>query len=196
MRILSIALFTVLLQACAFSDAKLQVHHNDSADLRGPLSEVSNLSIAPPVLTDKRSDQARIGWKKNGFGQNTADITTEAPVGTIVKDAIEAGFSRNGHSILDNGRVEIRGTIDSFWFEISTQFMAAEFIGAVSCSLTFYDKQSGEAFYSSSYSGSHAKKAGGGMKKSWEAVMSRSVDKLIEDLVFDEDLVEALGSLD
>ncbi|WP_027329953.1 YajG family lipoprotein [Marinimicrobium agarilyticum] len=187
--------FAALIQACAFTDATLDVQHDPSISFEGPISEAPSTRFLPATLEDNRSDKARIGWKKNGFGQNTADMTTAEPVTTIISDAIETGLSQNGHHIVEDGRVKIEGSVDRFWFETDQNFWTIEFIGDVQCSLAFIDTRTGEVFYQSTYSGSHSEKKGGGLSGTWEAIMSQAVNKLIEDITFDEDLMMALEAL-
>ena len=113
----------------------------------------------------------------------------------IITDAITTGLLKNGHSVVDNGQIKIEGKLNRFWFEIDTNFWTVEFTGDVQCQLKFIDTETNKEIYSSSYSGQHSLKKAGGAKKTWQIVMSKAVDALIEDIVFDEDLAEALENL-
>ncbi len=195
MKKLSVIFVILLTQACAFKDSQLKISHTEDAQFNGPLSEIDKLSFAAPVLKDNREDKVRIGWKKNGYGMNTADITTEQPVVDIIANAISQGLKSNGHLISeDESSIEISGRIDRFWFETDINFWTVEFMGEVTAHLIFSDKDSEETIYESTYTGSHAVKKGGGGQKTWRTVMSIAVNKLIEDIAFDEDLAEALDS--
>ena len=182
----------LLVQACAFTDATLKVSHDSDVDITGPISEAEGITFSNPQLEDARLDKARIGWKKNGFGANTADITSEQPVDVIIETAITDALKDNGHSVAENGQVMISGTVDRFWFETDVNFWTVEFIGDVQCTLEFVDEETETPIYKSTYSGSYKEKTAGGLNKTWTEVMIKAVDKLIEDLVFDEDLTEAL----
>jgi uncharacterized lipoprotein YajG len=184
----------LFIQACAFTDATLNVEHDPNANIKGPISEAPSISFSSPQLEDARLDKARIGWKKNGFGANTADITSEQPVEVIIENAIIDAIKDNGHTLAENGRVAIKGSVDRFWFETDVNFWTVEFIGDVQCSLEFIDSASNTSLYKSSYSGTYKEKTGGGLEKTWTEVMSKAVDNLIEDIVFDEDLTAALES--
>jgi uncharacterized lipoprotein YajG len=184
----------LLIQACAFTDATLKVEHDSAVDITGPISEVGGIVFTAPQLEDVRLDKARIGWKKNGYGMNTADITSEQPVEVIVENAIIDAIKDNGHSIAEDGRVRITGTVDRFWFDTDMNFWTIEFIGDVQCTLDFIDSATNKSIYQSSYSGNYKEKTGAGYVKTWTEVMSKAVDKLIEDIVFDEDLKDALAS--
>lgn len=195
MKKIAMIFFALLVQACAFTDAQLNVSHNADANFRGPMSVVEPLAFSQVPLVDNRRDKARIGWKKNGYGQQTADITTVLPNEVILGNAIQAGLSQNGHSLGDDGRVAISGTFNTFWFEADMNFWTVEFIGNVQCDLVFLDTRTNAVIYESSYSGNYSEKKGGGLNKTWEKVMNKAVDRLVEDIVFDEDLVEALEKL-
>jgi len=182
-----------LLQSCALTDAALQVEHDDEVNITGPISEAGGIVFSAPQLEDARLDKARIGWKRNGFGMNTADITTEQPVDVIVENAIIDAIKDNGHSVADDNQIRITGTVDRFWFETDVNFWSIEFIGDVQCTLEFFDSETNSAIYSSSYSGTYKEKTAAGYVKTWTEVMGKAIDKLIEDIVFDEDLKEALA---
>jgi uncharacterized lipoprotein YajG len=183
----------LLIQACAFTDATLKVEHDSAVDITGPISEVGGIVFTAPQLEDARLDKARIGWKKNGYGMNTADITSEQPVDVIVENAIIDAIKDNGHSTAEDGRVRVTGTVDRFWFDTDMNFWTIEFIGDVQCTLDFIDSATNKSIYQSSYSGNYKEKTGAGYVKTWTEVMSKAVDKLIEDIVFDEDLKDALA---
>jgi uncharacterized lipoprotein YajG len=182
----------LLVQACAFTDATLKVEHDEAANVIGPLSETKGISFSAPQLEDARLDKARIGWKKNGFGMNTADITSEEPVDVIVESAITDAIKDNGHLIEDDGRVRISGTVDRFWFDMDVNAWSIEFIGDIQSTLVFFDTMTNSTIYKSTYSGNYKEKTGAGYVKTWTEVMGKAIDNLIEDIVFDEDLSEAL----
>jgi len=182
----------LLVQACAFTDATLKVEHDEEANIIGPLSETKGISFSPPELEDARLDRARIGWKKNGFGMNTADITSEDPVDVIIESAIVDAIKDNGHLVEDNGRVMISGTVDRFWFETDVNAWSIEFIGDIQSTLVFVDTKTNSTIYKSTYSGNYKEKTAAGYVKTWTEVMGNALDNFIEDVVFDEDLSEAL----
>lgn len=184
----------LLTQACAFTDATLQVEHDDEANITGPISEAGSIVFSAPQLEDARVDKARIGWKKNGYGMNTADITTEQPVDVIVENAIMDAIKDNGHMVAEDNQVNLSGTVDRFWFDTDINFWSIEFIGDVQCTLEFFDSETNSSIYSSSYSGTYKEKTAAGYVKTWTEVMGKAIDKLIEDIVFDEDLTDALAA--
>jgi uncharacterized lipoprotein YajG len=183
----------LMVQACALTDATLKVEHDTAVNITGPISEAGGVAFLTPQLEDGRVDKARIGWKKNAYGSNLGEITSEQPVDVIVENAITDAFRDNGHSVADDGKVRITGTVERFWFDTDINFWSVEFIGDIQCTLDFIDVASNTSIYTSSYSGNYKEKTGAGYVKTWTEVMSKAIDKLIEDIVFDEDLKDALA---
>jgi len=183
-----------ILQACG-KPTTLKVNHDELAKYDGPLKELVEISFQKAQLADKRANKTRIGVKKNGFGGEIGDIVTENPVDEIILNAISTALVKNGHIVSSSGRIKIEGTITNFWLEMDMNAFTVEFIGDVQCELSFIDTETGKKIYSSEYSGHYAEKKMAGAKKTWQTVMSKAVNNLIEDLVFDEDLKDALEDL-
>jgi uncharacterized lipoprotein YajG len=142
---------------------------------------------------DARSDKARIGWKKNGYGQNTADILSTRPVTDLVAEGIRAGLQQNGHTAGMPSDINISGSVTRFWFEVKQNFWTIEFTGNVECDLEFVSNRTNTEIYKSRYSGTYTKKTGGGLEATWTEVMDASIEKVVEDIVFDANLIEALN---
>ena len=185
----------VAIQGCAFTPATLDVKHNATQVKQGPLSSTEPSVFSLNGLADERPDKHRIGYKKNGFGANTADITSSRPVTAIVGDAIRHGLTTNGHSVSDDGKVSIDGAVTQFWFDTDVNFWTIGFIGSVECKLQFTDKRSNEVVYENTYSGTHKEEKMAGLEGTWTRVMGLAVDKLVEDISFDDELLEALEDL-
>lgn len=182
----------LVIQGCAFTDAQLDVAHSSGADVIGPISEAESIVFLQPALADERPDQVRIGWKKNGYGQQTADITTVEPVEVIVGAAIEDAMTDNGHAIGEDGAVLVTGTVDRFWFDVDVNFWSVEFFGDIQSTLQFLDAASSDVIYESTYQGNYKEQKAGGLEKTWTEVMAKALDALVENIVFDEELAEAL----
>jgi uncharacterized lipoprotein YajG len=181
-----------LLQGCAFTPAQLDVKATAATQVAGPLKDVQPVKFRPTQLEDARQDKARIGWKKNGFGQNTADITTSEPVDQIVESTIDKAIVDSRHSVGEDGIIQIVGTVDRFWFDMDVNFWTITFIGEVACTLDFIDAATKQSIYQSTYAGSYNVDKVGGLDKTWSEVMGKALDKLIEDVVLDEDLADAV----
>jgi Uncharacterized lipoprotein len=189
-----ILLSVVLLQGCAFTTAKLNVAVRPNTDFKGPLSQVPGTKFDIQALTDARTDKARIGWKKNGYGSNTADILSTRPVTELVAEGIRAGLQQNGHTVATPGDITVSGSVTRFWFEVKPNFWTIEFTGNVECDLQFVRAGTTQEVYKSRYSGTYTKKTGGGLEATWTEVMDASIEKLVEDIVFDANLIEALNN--
>jgi len=193
-KVLAFASIVALLQGCAFTPSTLDVRPNADTQIAGPLTDVKTLSFRAPQLEDARQDKARIGWKKNGYGQNTADITTTQPVDQIVEATLTKAIADSRQTLSDSGSIEIVGTVDRFWFDMDMNFWTVKFIGDVECTLDFVDAQTKQSIYKSKYAGSYTEQKAGGLDKSWTIVMDKALDKLIEDIVLDDELATALKS--
>jgi uncharacterized lipoprotein YajG len=192
--LLALAALGIALQGCAFTKSTLSVAPSAELKVAGPLGDVAPVRFSPPQLEDNRQDRARIGWKKNGFGANTADITTAEPVDQIVEKSVAKALTDARHMVTDGGDVQVVGQVDRFWFETDVNFWTVTFIGEVRCTLEFIDARTRQSLYKHTYTGSHSESKAGGLDKTWAAVMSKATDKLIEDIVLDENLAAALKS--
>ena len=193
MKKLIIILAVALIQACAFTDTTLSIQHSLDKTFKGPISDVDSTRFVITSLQDQRTQKERIGWKKNGYGQNTADILIDKPATEIVASGIADALTKNGHSSVEqDGDVRIEGSVDRFWFETDPNFWTVEFSGDLKCTLDFIDNSTNESIYKSDYSGAYRQKTGGGFKDTWTSVMQEALDNLIENIMFDEDLAEAL----
>lgn len=179
------------LTGCALTDAQLDVSHDPAAAQEGPIAEVESIIFVPGEIADLREDTERIGYKKNGFGMNTADITTDKPVGEIVRDAIVHAIETNGHAVGDTG-IGISGSVSNFWVDLDQNFWSVEVIGNIATSLTFTDTESGDVLYSRDYKGSYSDKVQVVTNSTYDDAISGAVANLIDEIVFDEDLAEAL----
>jgi uncharacterized lipoprotein YajG len=193
-RVAALAAVVVVMQGCAFTDAKLDVHANQDIKVAGPLGDVRSIRFSSPQLDDARLDQARIGWKRNGLGQNTADIFSKEPVDQVVEKAVAKALTDTKHHVSSPGGVEVVGTVDRFWFDFDANFWTIRFIGDVQCTLDFVDAQTRQSIYKSKYSGSHSELKAGGLEATWTMVLNKSLDKLIESIVLDDELASALNA--
>jgi uncharacterized lipoprotein YajG len=191
-RFLALAAAVALLPGCAFTPAQLEVTPHAATQVAGPLKDVGPVEFRAAQLEDARQDKLRIGYKKNGFGHNTADITTSEPVDQIVEKTIAKAIVDSGHTVGDDGTLQIVGTVDRFWFDTDLNFWTITFIGEVACTLDFIDARTKQSVYKSRYAGSYVVDKAAGFEKTWTEVMAMALDKLIEDITLDEDMADAL----
>jgi curli biogenesis system outer membrane secretion channel CsgG len=191
-----IGLSILALSGCAFTQANLNVRYAEENAKKGPLSSVRPLSVEVGEFIDKRPETDKIGYKRNGFGQKTANIVTTKPVPQIVREAILIEFLKNGH--LTGGpdnNVVLSGTITSFWFDCQINFWTVEFMGTVSVDLNVIDGKTGATLLMHTYQGHYNEKSMGGLAGTWERVMNTALERMIQQMSTDNKLIQVLKSL-
>jgi len=121
-----------------------------------------------------------------------SDIRPDEPVEDIVRDAIIIALKKNGHDAYGLGPRVIEGEVRDFWFDTQMNFWTVEFMGSVACNVRVIDKTSEDVIYEGEYSGYYDEKSAAGYVNSWERVMNAALDRMIESMVFDTQLVSAL----
>jgi uncharacterized lipoprotein YajG len=192
-KLLIIAGIGLVLQGCALTDATLDVGADATAVNQGPLSEAGALSFVVNEFEDAREDKERVGYKKNGFGQNMGDITTAQPVATIVSDAISAAALANGHRLGESG-IAVDGVVSEFWVETDINFSNIEMICSIAADMKFTDSETNNLIYSGNYAASYSDKKQMGTEKNFAEIIDGAIQALIDEVVFDEELTEALTS--
>ncbi|MFZ2446092.1 MAG: YajG family lipoprotein [Syntrophobacteraceae bacterium] len=188
-----LGLFVLVSGGCAFTQANLNVKYDSEAARVGPLSSVKSVTLDIQDLVDKRPDKNRIGYKRNGFGQQTADIITAKPVPQIVKEALAAEFSKNGHLVSPTGSsLILSGDVSSFWFDVQVGFWTLQFMGTVGMDLKVVDRDTGNVLYTRSYQGHYNEESLGGLEGTWERVMNTALERMVRDVSTDSRLVEIL----
>jgi len=193
----------IMLSGCALTTATLDLDYDPDTARRGPLSAVAPTKVALGDFRDKRVDTARIGYKKNTYGMNTADILSDKPVVEIVRSAIATALEANGREVGEGSPRRIEGDVTKFWFDMQLGFWTIQFMGTVDCTLRVFDEtsstdatpgQDAEPLYDASYTGHYNEKSMGGLKGSWERVMNQALARMVESIVFDAELANALTS--
>ena len=190
-KLLMIAGVGLAMQGCALTDATLDVGADATVVGQGPLSEAEAVSFVINEFEDAREDQVRVGYKKNGFGQNMGDITTAQPVTVIVADAISAAAVANGHTLGETG-IAVDGVVNEFWVETDINFTNIEMVCNIVADLKFSDTQTNSAIYSVTYSASYSDKKQMGTEKNFAEIIDGAIQALVDEFVFDEELAEAL----
>jgi uncharacterized lipoprotein YajG len=193
-KFLTIAGLGLVLQGCALTDAELDVGPEMEAINQGPLSEATPLVFDVNDFEDARDDKERVGYKKNGFGQNMGDIDTAEPVTVIVADAISAAVVANGHTVGDGG-IAIDGVVNRFWIETDINFSNIEIACNIEADMTFTDVASNKAIYSAPYTGSYSDKKQLATEGNFKEIIDGALGALIDEIIYDEDLAEALDSI-
>lgn len=183
----------VALGGCAFTTAKLDVGYKEDSASRGPLASVESRQITIDPIVDKRPERDRIGYKKNGFGQRTADILSKKPVPDIVREALALEFAKNGHAVGDSRHdVIVSGEVTSFWFDTQINFWNVDFIGTAAVKLTVSDANTGTELLTRTYQGDYKDTAFGGLEGTWERVMNTALERMVREVATDPKLVQVL----
>jgi hypothetical protein len=191
-----VILSAVISTGCAFTDATLMVGFSKSNATLGPISKTNPGEISVGEFTDEREDKGRIGHKRNGYGQVTADIFTARSVEDIVEEGIVKALEHNNQIVLPTGNIEVRGEVTQFWFESDVNFWTIRFMGSVNCDISFVDKTTGEIIHSKSYLGHYEKETGGGWTETWTEVMNFALSNMVDSMVKDPKLASAFRAID
>ncbi len=191
-----LSLLFLLSAGCALTQANLKVGYDPAKTPKSALSTAAPLTVSVAEFADKRRETDKIGYKRNGFGQNMAPIVTVKPVPQIVREAISGEFAKNGVAVdgsAFNGA--LTGSIDSFWFDIQMNFWTVEFMGTVGVDVTLKDTRTGEVRHTGRYEGHYNEKSLGGLDATWERVMNTALENMIRDMSTDRKFVESLKSI-
>jgi uncharacterized lipoprotein YajG len=180
-----------LLGGCAFTTSTLNVRYDEVKSSPGPLSSAEPRRIEITAVNDKRPDTARIGYKKNGFNQKTADIKTARPVPDIVRDALGTELKKNGHLLgTGDGQLRLAADVDEFWFDLQIGFWTLQFLGTTGMTLTVMDGRTGATLHIQRYQGSHKDSRAMAYEGTWEEVMNAALEQMMRDVATDPKLVE------
>ncbi|MEZ5921611.1 MAG: hypothetical protein R3C60_09710 [Parvularculaceae bacterium] len=195
LRYLSIAIAAVGLSACAFGDETLNVAYDVSSAKVGVLSEAAPATIHVEDVADKRVEKMRVGYKRNGFGQKTADILLSKPAPEVVKEALETVLQKNGHILGDDSSpLALKTDLTNFWFDAKTGLVTVEFYGEVQAEVSLVDTASGATLYSEVFDGYYSEKTGGGLRKTWERIMNAALDDFAAKVNLSSGLKDAIAA--
>lgn len=192
-KLLVIASAGLMMQGCALTDAELEVGPEMEAIDQGPLSEPESRIFTVNSFEDAREDTERVGYKKNGFGQDMGDIGTAEPVTVILADAVTAAAIANGH-MEGEGGIAIDGVINHFWIETDINFTNIEIACNIEADLAFTDTTTDTLIYSSSYTGSYSDKKQMATEKNFKEIIDGAIQSLLDEVVYDEELAEAFDA--
>jgi uncharacterized lipoprotein len=189
--LLALLAAAILVTGCAFTTSKLDIAY--SADQPGPLATVAPREVSVGPFADKRPDVARIGYKKNGFGQKTADILPARPAAEIVRDAIAAELAKNGHrtAAAAPAPLALSGDVTEFWFDSSVGVFTIEYTGRVGATVNIRDPSGGPVL-TKRYQGVQVEKRMAGYEGAWTEVMNTALSKMVREISTDPELADAL----
>ncbi|NHK27292.1 hypothetical protein FF098_005190 [Parvularcula flava] len=211
MRLLLILAMALGMSACAFGDEELTLAYTSDVAKPGVISEAPSTDIMIADVTDARPDRKPvgkpetadpkrsylIGYKRNGYGQNTGNIVNDKPVEDLVQTTLETMLAANGHSVVsDNAPFTLQTTVNDLWFDYKTGLVTVEFFGTVEADVSLVDNTTGEVVFSDSFTGYNSAKTGGGLSGTWTTIMNAALEDLARQISFSTDLKDALESAD
>ena len=176
---------------CAFTDATIKVAYAEPS--RGALGAVPPRRVELGPIQDKRPETDKIGYKRNGFNQKTAKIQTTKPVPEIVREALAAELTKNGHVVGGpDSELVLSADITEFWLDISVGMFTLDFVGATGLELRVTPRAGEGAPVARQYRGYHKETAMGGLEGTWEHVMNTALQHMMRELATDVRLAQAL----
>lgn len=195
-RVLVFCISMFFITGCAFTRTELDVVYNQEKAKKGPLSSVKPLNVDIGEFVDKRPETDQIGYKRNEFGSKTADIVSKKPVTQIIRDALIAEFQKNGHLISNTNKdIAITGEVTAFWFDKQINFATIEFIGTVGVDLKVVNSKTGAVVLAQPYQGYYNEKSLGGIKGTWERVMNTALERMVNQVSTDPELIKVLQAM-
>lgn len=190
-----ILLLVIVLHGCASGGQHLDIAARQQSISKGPLSEVPQVKFDFRPLDDARAERDRIGYSINDAFLVDSSLHSKKPVTDVVLDAMRLGFLNNGHALGTPADVIITGSVTRFWYERKDNLFTIELTGNIECDMEFTSTKTSQSIYKSRYSGTYTKTMSGAFgvtDKTMAEIMDISVEKLVEDIVYDSNLIEAL----
>lgn len=169
-------------------------------DVRYPEARVNRtvLASAPPrrveirPVEDRRMDTTRIGVKP----KNTGDIVTSRPVADLVREALVLELSKNGHSVVSNGRdVVMAAAVEDFRLDEVEGYASTRFVGRVVIALNMVDERSGEILLARRYVGIKRREVDTPSDDARRETMDAALARTMHDLATDPELAKVLASV-
>jgi uncharacterized lipoprotein YajG len=178
-----------LLTGCA--SGTVEVGYPAGAANRALLSSVGPRRVVVTAVTDRRTNQQRIGSRP----ENGKPIVTARPVGDIVRDALLVELGRNGHEVVPGaGDVVIAADVEEFWLDATGRAANTQYVGRVAIAIALADGATGERLLERRYVGVRRRTGAAEAKELWREVMDVALARTIHDLATDPELVAALAA--
>jgi hypothetical protein len=192
MRAAAVAVVLAATAALTGCSSALDVGYPEAAVNPGLLASVAPRRVAVGPVTDRRSDQTRIGARP----ENGKPIETARPVADIVRDALVVELTRNGHVVVpEGGDVRVAADVDDFWLDTAGSDGSTQYVGRVALAVAIRDEQGGSTVLVRRYAGIRRRYADPDAKEAWREVMDTALARTVHDLATDPELVRALGTV-
>lgn len=188
-------LFVVLfISGCAFSPDAIHLDYNSQSNAE--MIQGANAVYVVVTARDKRERGNVVGHKKNGFGMELADISSDAPISDLVRSSVveelrERGFNVGGSD--DPARVDINVT--EFDNDFKTGFWSVDSVARFGM-MVFVKNNDGNTLYvknirSEGRNDGVQLMTGGNAKISLERAIASGIAKLFNDHEFIDAIMKA-----
>lgn len=125
---------SVTLTGCAFTSEKIDIHYVQQQGVAQiPGADGSVVSVE---VTDSRVDKTRVSSKKNGYGMETAPITSNEEVTTTVARALEQEIRARGFRAGSGaGNLKLNAEINRFYNDHKIGFFSGDAVADLSLSV-------------------------------------------------------------
>ena len=172
--------------------AGLDVHYPEARVNRAVLASAPPRRVEVGPVADRRMDTTRIGVKL----KNAGDIVTRRPVADLVREALVLELSKNGHSVVSNGRdVILAATVEDFRLDEVSGYASTRYVGRVVIALNIVDGRSGENLLTRQYVGITRRQVDKASEDAMRETMDAALARTMHDLATDPELVRALASV-
>ena len=143
---------------------------------RGVISEAPPVRVDVATVSDGRTNQTRIGDKRNGYGMVMGQVGTTEPPVAMVEQALERVMTANGHTLGGaNDRYALQTNLKTFWFDYRTGLVTVEFFGTINADVSLVDRTTGQTLYSETFEGYFSERNGGGLSRTWTRIMDAAL---------------------
>jgi uncharacterized lipoprotein YajG len=171
----------------------LDVRYAEAGANRAMLASVPPRRVAIPPMTDRRMDTTRIGRQP----KSAKDIVTRRPVVDIVREALAIEVSKNGHSVVSDGKdVVLAAEVEEFWLDVIAGSPKSQYVGKVAIAVLVADGRSGDTLLTRRYVGIKRLQADTDSKTAGRDVMDAALARTIHDFATDPQLIMALARVE
>jgi uncharacterized lipoprotein YajG len=176
------------LAGCAITRG-LDVTYPEAGVNRALLARVPARQVGVSPVVDHRTVVARIGSRKDGAG-----IVTSRPVGDIIREALAAEVTRNGHAVRADAKdVVLAAEVEEFWLDVTTGYSSTQYVGTVVLALAVVDGHNGETLFSRRYAGIKRREVEREADDVARDVMDVALARTLHDFATDPEMAAAFG---
>ena len=191
-RLSSVVLGFLLLIISGCGTPGLDVHYPQARVNRTVLASAPPRRVEVRPVADRRMDTTRIGVKP----KNAGDIVTSRPVADLVREALVLELTKNGHSVVSNGRdVVLSATVEDFRLDEVAGYASTRYIGRVVIALNMVDERSGDILLTKRYVGIKRRDIDKASDDAMRETMDAALARTMHDLATDPELAKVLAGV-